>query len=305
VKTTAHSKRESRASIRLTGKVVVITGASRGLGRALAIHFARAGASLALGARTISALHALGSTLRQKFRIAPSKILVAPLDVSKEVSVRRFASMVRKRFGRVDVLVNCAGVPGPRGALDQADWSEWKQAVQVNLLGLAYVTRCLLPLMRGQQGGKIINISGGGATKPLPHLSAYAATKAAVVRLTETLAEELRDVGIAVNAVAPGVLGTRMVEQILELGEQVLGTPYVREVKRQMRNPKPALNRAARLCLFLASSQADGITGRLISAVWDPWPDLNKCRDTLLKTDIYTLRRIEPRDRGVKWGKTT
>lgn len=285
----------------LAGKVAVVTGASRGLGRVIAEHFAEKGASLALGARNRTALAALESRLvRNAGR--QQKIVALPLDVASEESVVRFAQDIKKRFGRVDILVNCAGVPGPRGPIERANWQEWKDAVHINLVGLVFVTRCLLPLLRKSRHGKIINISGGGATKPLPQLSAYAASKAAVVRFTETLAAELRKAGIDVNAVAPGVLATRMVKQFLELDEKVLGAAYVREVKRQMRNPRPALVRAASLCLYLASRQSDGITGRLISAVWDPWEDLSAYRRDILGSDVYTLRRIEPKDRGFFWG---
>ncbi len=283
----------------LRGKIAVVTGASRGLGRSIAMHFARAGASVALGARSEGLLKRVETDLKRRV-CANQRILAVPVDVSSETSIRHFVDVIRHAFGHIDILVNCAGVPGPRGPVDGVDWAEWKQAVEVNLLGLVFMTRCVLPLMRRRRG-KIINISGGGATKPLPHLSAYAATKAAVVRFTETLAEEVRDRMIDVNAVAPGVLATKMVEQFLEVEQDVLGSAYVEEVRRQMRNPRPALDRAARLCLYLASSQADGITGKLISAVWDPWPELAKHRAELMRSDVYALRRITPKDRGLNW----
>lgn len=287
--------------MKLEQKFAVITGASRGLGAVIAEHFVREGASVILCARTRPALARLASRLKQA--AGPTqKIIICPADVQKESDAKRIAQRAARAFGRVDILVNCAGVPGPRGPIERVNWAQWKRAAQTNLLGLVYLCRVIVPMMKQKRYGKIINISGGGATRPLPHLSAYAATKAAVVRFTETLAEELRAFGIDVNAVAPGVLATRMVDCFLEVDRDVLGREYVAEVQRQKKNPRPACDRAAQLCVFLGSEESDGITGKLISAVWDPWPHLAKYRSKLLHSDVYTLRRITPRDRGWKWG---
>lgn len=297
---TEGAARENK-SLRLKGKYAVVTGGSRGLGFAIAEHFVREGASVAICARTASAVADAARRLKRIAR-GGAKVFSQPADVGDEDQADNFCRHVCEVFPRVDILVNCAGIAGPRGRVDEADWEEWKQAIQINLLGAVYVTRLLLPLMRRQGGGKILNISGGGATKPTPYLSAYAASKAAIVRFTETLAEEVRADHIDVNAIAPGVLATRMTEQILELDDDILGPGYVQEVERQRKNPRPALNRAAGLCVFLASSESDGITGKLISAVWDPWPELARHRDDLASTDIYTLRRITPKERNMAWG---
>lgn len=287
--------------MKLKQKFAVITGASRGLGAVIAEHFVREGASVILCARTRQALVRLASKLRQ-LAGPTQKIVVCPADVRQEADAKRIAQRAFRSFGRIDILVNCAGVPGPRGPIERVNWAQWKEAVQTNLLGPVYLCRVIVPLMKKKRHGKIINISGGGATKPLPHLSAYAATKAALVRFTETLADELRDFGIEVNAVAPGVLATRMVDRFLEVDREVLGREYVAEVQRQKENPRPACDRAAQLCVFLASAESNGITGKLISAVWDPWPRLAKFRSKLARSDVYTLRRITPRDRGWDWG---
>ena len=149
--------------------------------------------------------------------------------------------------------------------------------------------------------GKIINLSGGGATSPMPRISAYAASKAAVVRLTETLAEELREFSIDVNAVAPGALNTRLLEEILSAGPDVVGTKYYEKALRQRDSGGVPLEKGARLCVYLASQKSDGITGKLISAQWDPWEDLHKFREQLAQSDVYTLRRIVPENRGLEW----
>jgi NAD(P)-dependent dehydrogenase (short-subunit alcohol dehydrogenase family) len=152
-------------------------------------------------------------------------------------------------------------------------------------------------------GGKIINLSGGGATSPLPSISAYAASKAAVVRFTETLAEELRPHRIDVNAMAPGPLNTRMLDEMLEAGPEAVGAAAHAKALKQKESGGAPIGNGAELCVFLASAESDGITGKLISAVWDPWKVLAARREELANSDIYCLRRIVPEDRGRNWTK--
>ena len=154
--------------------------------------------------------------------------------------------------------------------------------------------------MKTQRCGKIILLSGGGATKPLPNLSAYAASKAAVVRFGETLAEETRSLGIDVNAVAPGALNTRLLDEVIAAGAEKVGQQFFEQSEKQKAEGGTPLTTGAALCVFLASQESDGITGKLISAVWDPWRDFGRHLDKLQKTDVYTLRRIVPEDRGLK-----
>jgi NAD(P)-dependent dehydrogenase (short-subunit alcohol dehydrogenase family) len=155
--------------------------------------------------------------------------------------------------------------------------------------------------MKQKGRGKIINLSGGGATNPLPRLSAYAAGKAAVVRLTETLAEELRDFSIAVNAIAPGALNTRLLDEVLQAGPELVGGEFYERALKQRETGGAPLEKGVALCVYLASSDSDGITGKLISALWDPWEKLGHFRSELADSDIYTLRRIIPEDRGKKF----
>jgi NAD(P)-dependent dehydrogenase (short-subunit alcohol dehydrogenase family) len=150
--------------------------------------------------------------------------------------------------------------------------------------------------------GKIVQLSGGGATNPLPGLSAYAASKAAVVRFAETLAEELRERHVDVNAVAPGALNTRMLDEVLAAGPQKVGQAFYERAVQQQRSGGVPLERGAALAVWLASAASDGVTAKLLSAVWDPWSDLSKHLDDLA-SDVYTLRRIVPGDRGMDWGE--
>ena len=144
-------------------------------------------------------------------------------------------------------------------------------------------------------------MSGGGATNPLPNISAYAASKAAVVRLMETLAEELKAFHVDVNAIAPGALATRLVDEVLAAGPEKVGAAFFEKNKQWKEKGAVPLELGARLAVYLASAESDGITGKLISAQWDPWEKLHEFK-TDLNSDIYTLRRIVPKDRGKTWG---
>jgi 3-oxoacyl-[acyl-carrier protein] reductase len=159
----------------------------------------------------------------------------------------------------------------------------------------------ILPHMKKNNAGKIINLSGGGATAPLPRISAYATSKAAVVRLTETLAEECKEYSIEINAVAPGALNTRLLDEVLEAGPDRVGRTFYEKALKQKSDGGTPLDLGASLCVYLASSESNGITGKLISAPWDPWQNLAHYREDLKNSDIYTLRRIVEKDRGKNW----
>jgi 3-oxoacyl-[acyl-carrier protein] reductase len=132
-------------------------------------------------------------------------------------------------------------------------------------------------------------------------MTAYAASKAAVVRLTETVAEEYAQHNIDVNAIAPGALNTRMLEEVLASGPEKVGENIFTQALRQKQEGGNSLNRAADLSVFLLSKASDRITGKLISAVWDPWESLPMRLASIQKNDVYTLRRIMPKDRGLEW----
>jgi len=278
----------------LTGRAAIVTGASQGLGLAIARAFADAGASVAICARDRKALDAAAQ------QIGAERADVA--DVSKEDDVNRVVQGAIEAFGRVDILVNNAGIYGPLGPIESIDWAEWVRAVEINLFGSVLFCRALVPHFKSNGYGKIIQLSGGGATNPLPRISSYAASKAAIVRFVETLAEEVRGDRIDVNAIAPGALNTRLLDEVLAAGPEAVGESFYERSMKQKETGGAGLDRGAELAVFLASAASDGITGKLISAVWDPWRDFPQHGDALNKTDIYTLRRIVPKDRGFDWG---
>jgi 3-oxoacyl-[acyl-carrier protein] reductase len=288
--------------MKLSGRRALITGASRGLGEAIAEAFLVQGASLMLCARNAHQLE--DSRRRLAARAAADQRVVAmPADVSVPAEVDRLIARAVEDLGGLDVLVCNAGVYGPKGPIEAVDWEEWVRALHINLLGTVYPCRAVVPLFKARGSGKIVVLSGGGATSPLPRLSAYAASKAAVVRFAETLAVEVQGLGIDVNAIAPGALNTRMLDEVLEAGPDTVGAAfYERAVKQKAQGGTP-LERGASLCVFLASAASDGITGRLVSAVWDPWESLPTHAAELRDSDVYTLRRIVPEDRGKQWGE--
>jgi 3-oxoacyl-[acyl-carrier protein] reductase len=182
------------------------------------------------------------------------------------------------------------------------DWREWVRAIEINLYGSVLPIRAVLPHFKARRRGKIVQVSGGGATTPLPRISAYAAAKAAVVRLAESVAQEVAEFGIDVNAIAPGALDTRLLDEVLAAGPGRVGRAFYDRMVQFKAGGATPLEVGAALAVFLGSPQSDGITGRLISAPWDPWRDLPSHRDELARSDVYTLRRIVPRDRGMSWG---
>jgi NAD(P)-dependent dehydrogenase (short-subunit alcohol dehydrogenase family) len=286
--------------MKLSKLIVLVTGASQGLGRKIAEEFVREGAHVAICARDGKLIESTGKEL-ERLASADQRILAGTCDVSLAKQVETLFDEIERRLGVVDVLVNNAGVCGPKGASDTVDFADWCRAIEINLFGTFLPSRLAIRHMKQKGRGKIINLSGGGATSPMPRISAYAASKAAVVRLTETLAEEWREFSIDVNAVAPGALNTRFLDEILEAGPDAVGEALFEKALKQRDSGGVPLEKAARLCAFLASSESDGITGKLISAQWDPWENLHKFREQLAQSDIYTLRRIVPEDRGLIW----
>lgn len=285
--------------MKLKGINAIITGASQGLGKAIAEHYVRAGANVLLCARSKPELSV---TAKELAKSAPGqKVLAHVGDVSDETQVHDIVDYALSEFGTIHALVANAGIYGPMGPTESVDLDEWRRAMDINLFGFLLPARALIPHFKQNKAGKIVVISGGGATNPLPNISAYAASKAAVVRLMETLAEELKPFGVDVNAIAPGALATRLIDEVLAAGPEKVGAAFFEKNKQWKEKGATPLDLGASLAVHLASAESNGITGKLISAQWDPWKELQKHRDDLAKTDIYCLRRIVPEDRGKKW----
>lgn len=268
-------------------KIVVIAGASSGIGQALAEDLANAGHTVFACSRSMDNLKtALGDR---------PEINLFVCDVSNEESVKSFATFVGKHSGYIDILINCAGGFGAIGPIDKVDSSDWMRTIAVNLGGTFSVTKNFLPLLEGSEVPQIINFAGGGAFSPFPNFSAYACSKAAVVRLTETLAVELASRGISVNAIAPGVIPTKAHEATIAAGEARAGSLYFRRTERLMsdRSGSARMDTVQKCVRALISEPYQGLTGKTISANFDPWPseDFLEHIDGINRSELYTMRR--------------
>jgi len=285
----------------LIGKKAIITGAGTGLGFEIAKDYLAAGADVLICGRNIEVLRKSGEQLSQ-LTSPGQKIIWRQADVSKPHEANTLVADALNRLGGCHILVNNAGVYGPKGESEKVDWESWVDTIQINLMGSVLMCRALIPHFKSQKYGKIIQLSGGGATQPMPLISAYAVSKAAVVRFVESLAEEVREFGIDINSIAPGALNTGMLEEILIAGPEKVGVDFYKKSLKQKESGGSPLDLGSNLALFLASAKSDGISGKLISAVWDKWDDFPSHFDDLMGSDVYTLRRITAKDRSYSWG---
>jgi 3-oxoacyl-[acyl-carrier protein] reductase len=272
---------------KLAGKVAFVTGGSRGIGLATARAFGREGASIAIVSRTREEV----SEAERLFRKEGVRVIAVCGDVADRAISFDAVRYVENTLGPIDVLVNNAAVQGPIGPIEELDPDDWRYTLEVGLLAPVWLLQAVIPPMKARARGSIINLSGGGATSPRERFTAYAAAKTALVRVTETVAQELAPFCIRVNAVAPGAINTRMLDEVEAAGERA-GDKALADAKRQRETGGGDLERVADLMVFLASDESKHVSGRLISAVWDDWESL---RDrTLDGTDWFTLRRVTP-----------
>ena len=275
--------------MKLSNKIAIITGSGRGIGRAIAIAFAKEGAKVSLVARTISELEETSQLIEEY----GSTSLVIPTDVTQPSSVASMVQETVSQYGRVDILVNNAGVPGPIGALQNNKIDDWIKKIQVNVIGPYLCCKSVVPLMTNQGGGKIINLAGAGANNAWANLSAYCTSKAGVVRMTEVLALELEDKNIQVNALGPGSIHTRMWEE-LRNGAEAANATKIQEIgDRVLSGGGASLENPAELAVFLASDDSGKLSGRLISAVTDDFNNIASKIPEIMESEAFTLRRLD------------
>ena len=276
--------------MKLSGKVALVTGGSRGIGSAVASGLACEGAKLVIAARNSAEIFAECDHLRA----LGAEVVGIAADVAEAAQVEHLVSTAIAEFGAIDVLVNAAGVQGPIGTLWEADLEHWRRTFDINLFGTMQCCRSVIPHMIAAGGGKIINFSGGGAAGPRMNFSAYAASKAAVVRMTETLAEETRPFNICVNALAPGIVNTRMLDAIVRAGSAAAGEHEQIKTLRKDAAGFVAIEIPVGLAVFLSSRESDGLTGKLISAPYDDWQAWDHDRISALSAQPWlTLRRLD------------
>ncbi len=284
----------------LQERAALVTGANQGLGLAIARACVEAGGSVVMCARDAALLERARAEVAALAGPA-QRVLAHAADVSSREQVDALVAVALEAFPDLQILVNNAGVYGPMGLIEDVDWDAWVRAMEINVFGSILMCRALLPHFKRRRYGKIVQLSGGGATNPLPRVTAYAASKAAIVRFAESLALEVKDDRIDVNSIAPGALNTRMMDELLQAGPDAVGAAFFERMKKIADEGGTPLDKGAALTVFLASAASDGITGKLLSAIWDPWGDLASHRDDLNRTDVYTIRRIVPADRGLSW----
>jgi 3-oxoacyl-[acyl-carrier protein] reductase len=238
----------------LSGKVALITGASRGIGAAVARRFAAAGSQVAIGYQTRSDAAA---SLAADITAAGGQCLAVQGDIADADAAQRIANDTAARFGHIDILVNCAGI-GPYRPLGAMDAAFIRAILDANVLGMVLITQAALAHLTAP-GGRIINFASALAFRPIPGSSVYAASKAAVVTLTHAWSKELGPRCITVNAIAPGVIETEMTTAILaERGANVVASTPLGRIGQT--------DDIAGIALFLCSSEAGWITGRTIIA---------------------------------------
>ena len=271
----------------LKNKFILITGAGGGIGSVVSKKLVSEGAILGLVDISENLLSELENEIKKMS--GESHNFIA--DITNLKDVDRVFNEVLSVSKSIDVLINIAGIQAPIGPFISNDLQIWKRNIEVNLLGTVFFTYHAVKLMIKKRRGKIINFSGGGSASPRPNLSAYAVAKTGVVRFTETIAGELKDYNIDVNAIAPGAINTKMLDEVIQAGN-LAGKEYIEAIDRKEKGGTDP-NLAAELICFLASDLSNGITGKLISAPWDPWQ--REDFQELLKSDkdIASLRRID------------
>jgi 3-oxoacyl-[acyl-carrier protein] reductase len=266
---------DSAIPVDLKNQVTLVTGGGRGIGRAIAQALASAGAQVVVTARTGPELE----ETRHLIERAGGACLCRTMDVADEAQVMGVISEVETRLGRIDVLVNNAGISGAKGMPWEVSTGDWWRTLEVNLRGPFVASKAVIPGMIARGVGRIIMVSSNMAFWPFPVASAYSCSKAALMRLTDNLALGLKDHGIAVFAISPGLVRTAMTQDIPEeFAAQAEWTP---------------IEKSAELCVALASGRADGLTGRFIHASEHDLATLLEREEEILSGNLHTMRLVE------------
>lgn len=273
-------------------KLIYVTGAGRGIGRAISIKLAQEGYLVTGCARSMD-------ELEETKKLTHDKMRIASVDVKDQSALKKWFESELAQAEKSEAipwgLVTAAGIYGPIGPFIENSWENWKEGIDINLYGTALACRIFAQILIGKKlPGRIVLMSGGGATQPLPRFTNYCASKAAVVRFGETLAHELVEHHITVNSIAPGAVNTKLTDELIQAGPEKAGKIMYEKALKQKEEGGANPEKAGDLAAYFFSDKGANTTGRLISAIWDPWQNLNLDP----KSDIYTLRRITPEDRA-------
>ena len=280
----------------LKDKVAIITGGSRGIGRAIAERFAKEGCNLMLAARTKSELESSAKSIRKKYSV---KVITHQTNIADENNVIVMVEKTLSEFGSVDILVNNAAVIGPMGEISNIDSNEFFKTLRNNIGGTIYCTKAVLPIMKKNLNGCIINLSGGGALYPLPYYDAYSASKTSIVRLTENFAIEFEKYNIQVTAISPGAVNTKMFDEQLKADKSSIGENNWKALQDRRVKGGDSIEKAPELALYMAHQKRPELNGKVISAIWDDWNTISENADKISDSDIFNMRRIVPHDRDI------
>ena len=249
----------------LAEKVAIVTGGGYGIGREIALAYSKAGASVVLAARTQKPLN----ETRDAIEKIGGRVLVVPTDISREVDCARMVERTIETFNHLDILVNNAGIAGATKPITEMALAEWQEVIDINLTGAWLASRAAVPVMLKQASGNILMISSGAGRRGYPLRAPYAASKWAMIGLTQTLAGELGTSGIRVNCICPGAIAGDRIERVIRARAAAMNLPY-EQVKAAFTS-MAAMNRmateaeVARVAVFLASDAASAVTGQTIN----------------------------------------
>ena len=280
----------------LKDKVAIVTGGSRGIGKAIAQRFAQEGCNLVLASRTKSELKMTAESIIKNFSV---NVSFYPTDMANEDEVQSMVHKTIDRFGKISILVNNAAIIGPLGEISNINGQEFFDTLKNNVGGTFLCSKAVITFMKSQKQGCIINFSGGGGLNPFPYYDSYSASKAAIVRLTENFALELEKYDINVTAISPGAINTEMFKEQLKAGKNSIGEKNWLALQDQLASGGESIDKASELALFIACQDGKELNGRVISAIWDNWKEIENNKDNIINTDIFKMRRIVPKDRGI------
>jgi len=278
-------------------KICLITGCSTGLGLQLMLAFLKKNYKV----------YGLSSN-KKKILKAQKKILnhfskidfdIKKVDVSNKKQVNLYIKKIVKKESKIHVLVNNAGIYGPIGPFEKNSYKKWRDAFEINFFGSLNFYKSLIPIMKKQNFGRIVQIAGGGATNSFPMFTSYSSAKAAIVRFSETLSDEVSKYNITINSIAPGALNTKFMDLAIKAGPKLAGSNFHKKMLNLKSKGGDDITKAIDLIIML-SSENNKITGKLISSLWDKWEKFNRFQKKINNSDVYTIRRIAGRDRGLE-----
>ena len=278
-------------------KICLITGCSTGLGLQLMLAFLKKNYKV----------YGLSSN-KKKILKAKKKILnnfskidfdIKKVDVSNKKQVNLYIKKIVKKESKIHVLVNNAGIYGPIGPFEKNSYKKWRDAFEINFFGSLNFYKSLIPIMKKQNFGRIVQIAGGGATNSFPMFTSYSSAKAAIVRFSETLSDEVSKYNITINSIAPGALNTKFMDLAIKAGPKLAGSNFHKKMLNLKSKGGDDITKAIDLIIML-SSENNKITGKLISSLWDKWEKFNRFQKKINNSDVYTIRRIAGRDRGLE-----